>query len=72
MDPDDAVDPDLDSAFPEPVDALERRLCLAEAVLVAYRLDGSLAAADYRDGMAQLAARDAIRNPMVVPPEQFT
>ena len=38
-----------------------------EARLVARLLDGDLAAGEYRDAMAVLAADDAVRHPVVVP-----
>jgi hypothetical protein len=40
----------------------------AEAVLTAHLLAGRLSAAQYRQGMAVLAAQDAVRRPLVVPP----
>jgi hypothetical protein len=40
----------------------------AEAVFTAHRLAGDLSAAQYRHGMAVLAAQDAVRRPLVVPP----
>ncbi|MEV0724366.1 hypothetical protein AB0I37_16515, partial [Micromonospora purpureochromogenes] len=42
----------------------------AEATLVALLLAGDLPAAQYQRDMAALAVRDALRNPMVVPPER--
>lgn len=42
----------------------------AEAALVALLLAGDLPAAQYQRDMAALAARDALRNPLVVPPER--
>ncbi|GII23080.1 hypothetical protein [Planosporangium mesophilum] len=42
----------------------------AEAVLVAALLMGRLSPAQYRSAMADLAARDALRRPLVVPPDR--
>ncbi|MER6591107.1 hypothetical protein ABT214_04455 [Micromonospora purpureochromogenes] len=42
----------------------------AEAALVALLLAGDLPAAQYQRDMAALAVRDALRNPLVVPPER--
>jgi hypothetical protein len=44
----------------------------AEALLVADLLAGTLPADRYRQGMAVLAARDALRHPVVVPPDRRT
>jgi hypothetical protein len=44
---------------------------LAEAALVSARLSGELPPAEYQWGMALLAAGDAVRHPLVVPPEHL-
>jgi hypothetical protein len=41
----------------------------AEAVLAAWLLAGRLSEAQYREGMAILAEREALRRPLVVPPD---
>jgi hypothetical protein len=41
-----------------------------EAVLTAWLLAGHLSAEEYRRDMAILAARDALRHPLVTPPDR--
>jgi hypothetical protein len=49
-------------------DAAGAERCAAEAALVRELLRGALGRTDYHDAMAGLAATDAVRNPMGVPP----
>jgi hypothetical protein len=42
----------------------------AEAVLITWLLAGHLSAEEYREEMAVLAARDALRRPLVAPPHR--
>lgn len=49
----------------EPAD----ELCGSESDLVSRRMGGRLSAVEYQIAMAELADRDAARNPVVVPPD---
>ncbi len=44
---------------------------LMERILTGERLAGILSPEDYQRAMAVLAAQDAVRHPMVVPPERL-
>src|SRR6266511_4271420 len=56
------------AARPAIGDAAGAERCAAEAALVRELLRGALGRTDYHDAMAGLAATDAARNPMGVPP----
>jgi len=51
--------------------AADTEACAAEAALVGKLLDGALTPSDYHRAMAGLAAADAARNPIHVPPDRI-
>jgi hypothetical protein len=53
----------------ESTTTLELHGRFAESSLVARRIAGTVSATAYQEAMAEFAERDAIRNPVVVPPD---